>query len=659
VAAAQQEPRDTLPQDTVFKVEEIRVQVARPITTAGGAAAVREAPDSLNVPASPTLEEVLRETPLMLVRENSRGEAELSVRGAESRQVAVHVDGVPLTLGWDDRTDVSVIPAAAARQVTLVRGLSSVLYGPNTLGGVVLVSLGEGQQMSADVSPFQMSAGLDHRGNGAVTMGIGSLYRRPSGNLLFRVGGGYRDRSGWPRPDDVPEEVPDQGVERLNSDLWLASGFALARYEADDGRWLSLSSFGFWGEKGVPPEMHIAEPRLWRYPRQWRWVTALSAGTGWGGTPLGEGDLEASVGLDFGRTEIDTYDSFAYDSITGGEDGDDRTLTLRLLGDHTLGGGLLRSALTLAETRHVEVIDDGDPATYRQRLLGWGAEVEQPLLRGEGGATQARVAVGVNVDAADTPETGPAESRDPIWAWGARAGGTLVLGGGNVLLNGGLSRRVRFPSLRELYSGALGKYVVNPDLDPEALAVAELGITARARPYELQVVAFHQQLSDAIVRVSIGGGKFQRVNRDRIRSTGVELLASYSWRGISLGADGTFQDVQLEDPAAPAEQQHPEYQPWFFGSLGISAELPLELRGAARARHVAKRYCINPDLEAEVALDPDSWLDLELERGFRLGPGGRPMRALLAIDNLTDSAVYDQCGLPQPGRLVRIQIQVY
>ena len=45
-------------------------------------------------------------------------EAEVSARGSDSRQVAVLVDGVPITLAWDARADVSVIPATATAKVS-------------------------------------------------------------------------------------------------------------------------------------------------------------------------------------------------------------------------------------------------------------------------------------------------------------------------------------------------------------------------------------------------------------------------------------------------------------------------------------------------------------------------------------------------------------
>ena len=95
------------------------------------------------------MEQVLRAMPLVQIRTNSRGEAQPALRGSEDRQIAILMDGVPLTLGWDHRTDMSIIPLTAAQGVTLVRGLSSVLYGPNTLGGVVEVDVARSQSAGA------------------------------------------------------------------------------------------------------------------------------------------------------------------------------------------------------------------------------------------------------------------------------------------------------------------------------------------------------------------------------------------------------------------------------------------------------------------------------------------------------------------------------
>lgn len=303
------------------------------------------------------------------------------------------------------------------------------------------------------------------------------------------------------------------------------------------------------------------------------------------------------------------------------------------------------------------LLPPGERSVFEQRLWSLGLEVEQPLVTGGSVSPRARVSFGFSIDGSDTPRTGGRPQRDAIWAWGARAGGTLSLGNGDWLLSGGVSRRVRFPALRELYSGALGKFVVNPDLDPEVLWVAETGLTGRIGRLEAQAVVFHQRLTDAIVRASLGDGRLQRQNRDRVLSTGLELVANYTWRRFVLSGDVTLKDVSLEDPTASERESRPEYQPWVAGGLAATVPLALEATATGRLRHLGPRYCVNPDLERDERLSADTWADLEVARSFRLP--GRQLQLSFAAENVTDSRVLDQCGLPQPGRLFRLQLRVF
>jgi iron complex outermembrane receptor protein len=59
-----------------------------------------------------------------------------------------------------------------------------------------------------------------------------------------------------------------------------------------------------------------------------------------------------------------------------------------------------------------------------------------------------------------------------------------------------------------------------------------------------------------------------------------------------------------------------------------------------------------------VTLEAATQASVALERSFAVRRSGpfRFLRALLALDNATDAAVYDQCGLPQPGRTLRLML---
>jgi len=89
----------------IFELEGLTILVPRAVSTTGGASAVEVTLDSMMMRPAPTLEQLLREMPLIQIRRNSRGEAQPALRGGEDRQIAVVMDGVPLTLGWDARTE--------------------------------------------------------------------------------------------------------------------------------------------------------------------------------------------------------------------------------------------------------------------------------------------------------------------------------------------------------------------------------------------------------------------------------------------------------------------------------------------------------------------------------------------------------------------------
>lgn len=655
-----------------FLMTEIRVLARQRLTATGGVSAIEMRLDSLSSVPVPTLEEALREMPLVRIRENSRGEAQPSLRGATDRQIAVLMDGVPLTLGWDHRTDLSIIPLTAARSVNLLRGLSSVLHGPNVLAGVVEVDVARGNERMESPAPATFGVGLDQ--TGALTVGAtgARLAESDGGRWLIKAGTGFRDRSGTSLPDadglDPAERalLSRDGDLRLNSDFRHVDGFVSARYQGYEGAWGSMMLSGFDVSRGVPPETHEAEPRLWRYPDQSRFVAAFSGGTGSRETAWGEGDLEASLGVDLGSFRIEQFNSTEYDTVINEEEGDDRTLTLRLLGDHTISHRAdVRAAFTYGDVSHAERVTGQGQNDYRQRLWSLGAEAE---WRGDDlpgweslGAT--RVNVGFAVDGADTPESADKPPLGHLWDWGARLGFSSLMANSRLLLHGGVSRRARFPSLRELYSDALGRFLANPGLKPEILTGAEMGLTWDLPGFDLQIVGFHQVLSDGIVRIAVDtpeGPRRQRVNRDRIRSTGLELVATGALKSLEYAGDVTFQQAWQFDEGSDVRTR-PEYEPNTAARLSLGVPIALAATLSAEYRYVGSQFCLNATSGDLDPLDTTHRLDLELRRLFRL-EGRRTfgnLDGLISLANVTDRAIFDQCGLPQPGRTLRFQVRLF
>ncbi|MGQ0639221.1 MAG: TonB-dependent receptor plug domain-containing protein [Gemmatimonadaceae bacterium] len=659
-ARADSARRDT----TATKLKAISVTATRAAGLVGGASAVIVTPTELRSSPAPLLEQALREAPFVHVRQNSRGEMELSVRGSDSRQAAVMLDGVPMTLGWDHRADPSLIPVTGSQSLVIVRGLGSLLNGPNTLGGTIEVAHTDAV-VETSGGNWWLGGGIDE--NAAVVSTLGGARRFADvagGSLSLQGGVGYRKRDGFTLPNGAADSSSDDGL-RTNSDLRHKDGFALVRWSNAMRRSVGLTLSAFDAERGVPPEEHIAAPRLWRYPYSRRAVAALSLSSGAFTTPFGLGTFDVGLGYNAGKLKIESFSDRTYTSITGEELGYERTWTQRARLSHSLGRATLKAALTLADVRYEETLAPDPAVNYRQQLWSTGAEIEAPL------GDRTTISGGVVYDRSSTPETGGRASQEPLDNIGWRAGLSRDFSD-MWRAHASVSQRARFPALRELYSGALNRFMPNPDLKPETLLGFETGLIMNAASATtsstVQLIGFRHNLEDAVVRITLPppDRRFRRINRDRLESSGVELLAGFVFgtdraRAVTLHGDALLQNITIRDQTVAGEPtRHAENNPETRGTIELGVPLPLALRAIGNARYTGTQFCLNADTGNEMRLASQVESDVAVERNFAmLGRGGfSALRVLVSLDNVGDAVVFDQCGLPQPGRTLRLMFSL-
>ena len=523
-----------------------------------------------------------------------------------------------------------------------------------------------------------------HRARGAVALGdhgarvvtasTSDAWTLSSGVLSVRAGGSDRDREGVRLArSEAGARLQGEGLDslallaggpRTNSDLTQRDAFVALRMQGAGGAHAGATLAGYRARRGVPPELHVAAPRLWRYPVLDRAIGVVSVGSGPVTTPLGHGELAASLGVNAAKTEIEGFDDRAYTRLTTTERGDESTTSARAHGTHWFGANALRASVTRAVVRYHERIDAEPEARYRQYLTSAATEIDLALLRG------VRATAGLVHDRATTPETGGRPALGALRRWGWRAGVSRQAMSDALTVHASASRRARFPALRELYSGALARFEPNPTLRPEVLTGIEGGVTMGDDDgLQGQAVVFGHRLEDAIVRITLPNRRFMRVNRDQLRSTGAELLAAYSrptkhtsdpWR---LSVDLMAQRVRVVDASVTSSERFAEHVPELRGSVEASVPLVANVRATLGARYTGNQWCAHPDLGRQVELRASTVADAALSREWRL-PGGpktwiRQLRAVVAADNLLDAAVYDQCGLPQPGRTIRVGVEVF
>jgi iron complex outermembrane receptor protein len=85
--------------------------------------------------------------------------------------------------------------------------------------------------------------------------------------------------------------------------------------------------------------------------------------------------------------------------------------------------------------------------------------------------------------------------------------------------------------------------------------------------------------------------------------------------------------------------------------------------GKTEVRYTGSQYCIDLDSGQDTRLDAGTRINADLARVWNLRPSGSSwfsrLETRVAVDNIADTAIFDQCGLPQPGRLVRFEVRVF
>lgn len=576
---------------------------------------------------------------------NSRGESVFMVRGASERHVRLWFDGIPLNIPWDERLDASMVPVDAVGSVRGVRGVGSVLEGPNALAGTI-----ELQPASLPVAGSRTRFGAEF---GESNLREGRvMHQRRDGAWDLLAAGSWRAQDGFVVPADLTAPSNQgTGRQRLNSDFEQGSLLLRLQHHSASGATWHLNLIGSAGEKGVPPETHLAgDARFWRYPDVRRALVGLGVRAPLGSS--GRWDLAVDAAADLFHQEIRAFDdaTYATPDLTPGaeyETDDDRTGFARARLTRSLPRGSVSLQTSGRYANHRESLEFAGPElTYAQFVGEVAAEAQTDI------AEHWRLRAGAGWDLATTPESGDKPSRDATEA-PALFGRLERAFGVPLTLHASYARRSRFPALRELYSGALGRFVPNPDLAPEVQDLWDLGATWRSRAAEAGLTGFASYLDGAIERVELDDGtrRFRRVNLDAVRTLGLETVAV--WRPGAAWEIGGHHTVLASRKRVEGDYSGPvEDRPAYVTFLCVA------WRSAQGWRVTAEGGVLGPRMSADVNDEDDGLrrlpaqgtLNVRIARVLdALGPFDRA-EVHLRLDNVLDREVETQTGLPLAGR---------
>jgi iron complex outermembrane receptor protein len=387
------------------------------------------------------------------------------------------------------------------------------------------------------------------------------------------------------------------------------------------------------------------DARFWRYPLRERALLGGSLflpGNNWDVAAMAAGDLFTQEidprGPDGWGGPLDTGDDY--------EKGWDRTgHAMAGLTRHLPGGARLTLQGNARYTHHREILAVDDPTlAYAQWLTAIVLEGEKRWKNGWD------LRAGLGYDHAATPEAGDKPTADGFSAeaWNLRLTKDLRAAG---RAYAAVSRRSRFPGLRELYSGALGRFVANPDLTPERQDLLEAGLEMDTGSWRLAGAAFLQNLHDGIEKISLPGEgrQFMRVNRTRIRVPGLEL--SGAWRArhdLEFSAQHTLMRAKVEEDGEFTRWA--EDRPQYLGRLAADYHPYIGFGMLVEASFTGPRWSADATDEEDGLRRLPAGIVWNARLRYLWLRAGLEVEAHLRLDNLTDAWVDYQVGLPGPGR---------
>ena len=577
-----------------------------------------------------------------------RSERLVFVRGFNSRQVPLFVDGIPVYVPYDGNIDLSRVLVADIAQVVVSKGMTSVLYGPNALGGSInVITRRPTEEFEGRVrAGVDIDSELDHSGTRA-DFSLGGAREK----WYAQLSGAWRERDYFRLPDDFEPTAVQPAGKRVNSasddnSINLRVGFTP---RGDDE--YAISVIRQRGEKETPPYAGTApgvRARFWQWPvydKDSLYFLSRSA--------LGEDvTLRLRAYQDKFDNTLKSYDDatfttqdrpFAFTSVY-----DDQTQGFGADAEwRATEGHVLRGALSYKNDEHVESDDIDEPREkFEDEVWSFAAEYQYafgantPLIGGlsynrqEGLRADEKLPDGTIVPF----ETGTTDA----------VNGQVVLA--HVLDNGlrtfgGIARKTRFPTIKDRYTSRFGSALPNPDLDAETSDNYELGIERSDGSATWKAVAFYSRLEDAIENVSLPNTACtsppcsQLQNIARQRNQGIELSAQLEF-GDQWTVAGNYTWLDRENTSDPdlLLLDTPEHSALLWGEWRPTTELRL----LASAEYNSSR-----NSTTDGSRTTDSFTIFSLRGGWVFDSG---FEIEAGVENIADELYAYEEGFYEPGR---------
>jgi len=475
-------------------------------------------PRKLEEFAAKDLSDVMNYVPGVYVSEGNKRSANINIRGLQSKRITLLYDGIPVYEPYFNSFDLNTLTANDVESIKIVKGASSVLYGPNTLGGVINI---------ITKRPKSNSFTLDSQAAGNNT-----YYLAGSGSYI------WDNFSFWgnvsiDKSDGFDWLSDDEKQLRENSDYERQNLVSKLYYYPNSSSEI-LAEFSYVNsEYGIPAATNYYRQRHWRFADWERWQFNL------GGTfaVFNNGNLKvrnyyvrhynvlnAYSDDKYSNTRWEsTYKNYSFGTFVFG------TIPVNEKNDFKFSLNAKKDNVNTQD----DVSAEWEEVYHNTYSLG----VEDHFQVTD----TVKLIGGVSIDYLDKQFGDNKTSLNPII--GAKFNPEQWF---DVYVS--YSRKARFPSMKSLYSTSSG----NPNLTEEIGNNLELGFTYDKDVY-LSGAIFHNKIKDMINSVRLPSGYSSYKNIGEATISGFELEFSKKLSFINTSLNYTYMSTENKDTGEPLD----------------------------------------------------------------------------------------------------------
>ncbi len=210
---------------------------------------------------SHTVAEALSHAPGVLVTTGAKNQSTVSIHGFDQSRILFLIDGVPYYETKFGILDLNSLSTENIARIEIIKGAPSVLYGANTMGGVVNIITKKPTEKPHASASFELSKNDTYRisashgmKKGIFNYWLNYMYEKSNG---WDLSSDYRPRRGTlndrhTKPATTKSMIFEDGGERINSDYKGQNFWAKFGIEPQKNSEYYINFHYLKKEKGVP-----------------------------------------------------------------------------------------------------------------------------------------------------------------------------------------------------------------------------------------------------------------------------------------------------------------------------------------------------------------------------------------------------------------------